>query len=223
MTFDSAQVLGTVFHRSRARATAFGLAAAIMLVPANLLPVMTIDLPGQGRTDTIFSGVVSLFESGLWPLGVIVFTASFLVPVLKLVGLTWLLVGTHRPGLASARTLTHLYRALDFIGRWSMLDVFLVAFLAGAVQFGRLATVTPQPGIMAFAAAVVFTMLATAAFDPRLLWRNERSPSAPRHPPSAPDGDSPPRDPSSPPPPSRPRAHASRRPRRGGGPAPLSP
>jgi paraquat-inducible protein A len=177
MTFDSQTVVNTLFARSRARAAAFGLAACVMLVPANLLPVMTIAIPGKARTDTIFSGVVSLFESGLWPLALIVFTASFLVPGLKLVGLAWLIAATHRPGTAHSRRLTHLYRTLDFIGRWSMLDVFLVAFLTGAVQFGRLATVEPRPGIIAFAAAVVLTMLATAAFDPRLLWRSVPSAS----------------------------------------------
>lgn len=170
MSTETAAPSRRLFPCSRARAAAFGLSAAIMLVPANVLPVMTIDMPGKGRTDTIFSGIASLFESGLWPLGVIVFAASFLVPVLKLAGLTWLLLATAHPPSPQARGLTKLYRTLDFIGRWSMLDVFLVAFLAGTVRFGRLATVTPEPGIIAFAAAVVLTMLATAAFDPRLLW-----------------------------------------------------
>ncbi len=155
---------------SRGRAAAFALSAAVMLIPANLLPVLSMDLPGELRTDTIFSGIVALCDQGLWPLALIVFTASFLVPVLKLGGLGWLLFATRRPVGEGALGLTKLYVTLDFIGRWSMLDVFLVAFLSGTVRFGALATVRPQPGIVAFAAAVVFTMLATDAFDPRAIW-----------------------------------------------------
>ena len=156
--------------RSRGRAAAFAISAAIMLIPANVLPVLSMDVPGEMRSDTIFSGIVALCEQGLWPLAAIVFTASFLVPFLKLGGLGWLLLATRRPVGEGALGLTKLYVTLDFIGRWSMLDVFLVAFLAGTVRFGAVATVRPQPGIVAFAAAVVFTMLATDAFDPRMLW-----------------------------------------------------
>ena len=162
----------TAASRSRGRAAAFAISAAIMLVPANLLPVLSMDVPGELRTDTIFSGIVALCDQGLWPLALIVFTASFLVPLLKLGGLGWLLFATRRPVGDCAPHLTRLYLTLDFIGRWSMLDVFLVAFLSGAVRFGALATVRPQPGIVAFAGAVVFTMLATDAFDPRALWNS---------------------------------------------------
>jgi paraquat-inducible protein A len=103
-----------------------------------------------------------------------------LVPVLKLAGIARLLWAVRRGGApANASRLTRIYAALDFIGRWSMLDVFLVAFLSGAVRFGRLALVEPRGGIVAFAAAVVFTMLATHAFDPHLLW--SESPSSPSH------------------------------------------
>lgn len=158
------------FSPSRSRAAAFAVAAAVMLVPANLLPVVSLEAPGNTRTDTIFSGIAGLFDQGLWPLGVLVFAASFLVPFLKLAGIGWLLIATRRPAPHRARTLTRLYATLDFIGRWSMLDVFLVAFLSGAVQFGAVAQVEPHRGIVAFGAAVVLTMLATAAFDPRLLW-----------------------------------------------------
>jgi paraquat-inducible protein A len=164
------RMLAAVFFRSRTRAAAFALSAAIMLVPANFLPVIHLDSPGESRTDTIFSSIVGLCEQGMWPLGAIVFTASFLVPLLKLAGLGWLIFVTRRPVEEHARGLTRLYALLDFIGRWSMLDVFLVSFLTGAVRFGAFATVEPRPGIIAFAAAVVLTMLATDAFDPHVLW-----------------------------------------------------
>jgi paraquat-inducible protein A len=159
-----------------ARAMAFGVAALFMLVPANVLPVLSSKLPGEVRTDTIYSGTVHLVQTGLWPIALIVFVASIMVPFLKLGGLWWLLWsvrhGTHHPV-----RMTKVFRVIDEIGRWSMLDVFLVAFLAGAVEFGGMASVEPRLGIVAFAAAVVLTMLATHAFDPRLLWPSPR-PSA---------------------------------------------
>ncbi len=152
------------------RATALACAAAVMLVPANLLPVLSTNTGGRVRTDTIMSGIASLWHDGLWAIAAIVFIASILIPLLKLVGLAWLLVAVRTRRTRHRRGLTKLYNILDLIGRWSMLDVFLVAFLAGAVQFGALATIEPRAGIIAFAAAVVLTVLATDAFEPRLLW-----------------------------------------------------
>ncbi|HWA08170.1 MAG TPA: paraquat-inducible protein A [Opitutaceae bacterium] len=160
-----------------ANASALAAAAAVMLVPANLLPVLTTRQPGQNRTDTIFSGTVQLWRSGLGAIAIIVFTASILIPMLKLLGLAWLILVARRRRIRNARRLTQLYAALDFIGRWSMLDVFLVAFLSGLVQFGALSSVEPRPGIVAFAVAVVFTVLATQAFDPRVLWREPQPPA----------------------------------------------
>jgi paraquat-inducible protein A len=164
-----------------ANASALGLAAAIMLVPANLLPVLTTHVSGRHRTDTIFSGTVELWRQGLWAIAAIVFIASIVIPALKLVGLGWLLFVARWRNPRDPRRLTRLYAALDFIGRWSMLDVFLVAFLAGLVQFGRFSTVEPRGGIVAFAVAVVLTVLATQAFDPRVLWRRAK-PSSPLSP-----------------------------------------
>jgi paraquat-inducible protein A len=160
------------------RVAALALAAVVMLVPANLIPVISTNLSGQVRNDTIFSGITALWKQGLWGIAAIVFTASILVPFLKLAGIAVLLFAArHRP-TRHARLLTRLYAAIDFIGRWSMLDVFLVAFLSGLVQFGSLASVAPRPGIIAFAAAVVLTMLATGAFDPRTLWLAPRPTSS---------------------------------------------
>lgn len=168
----------TTSSASPARAAALAVAAAIMLVPANVLPVMRMDIAGDTTTDTtIFSGVSLLCEQGLWGLGAIVFTASILVPLLKLAGMARLLWAARRGPSEDARKLTRLYAALDFIGRWSMLDVFLVAFLSGAVRFGKLATIEPRSGIIAFAAAVVLTMLSTMAFDPRWLWPEQGRPT----------------------------------------------
>ena len=160
------------------RSFAFTVAAAIMLIPANLLPILISDTGGIARIDTIYSGIVGLVESGLWPLAVIVAIASLLIPFIKLAGLVLLMVAARRGANRHARPLTRLYAVLDFIGRWSMLDVFLVAFLTSAVQFGRLSTVQPGTGIVAFAAAVILTILATHAFDPRTLWSQPEASSS---------------------------------------------
>ncbi len=165
------------WQRSSTTAAALALAAAAMLVPANLLPVLSTRSSGSDRSDTIFSGCVELWRQGLWAIALIVFTASIVIPVLKLAGLVWLLAAARRGDPGQSRRLTRVYAALDFIGRWSMLDVFLAAFLTGLVQFGGLSTVTPRSGIVAFAAAVVLTVLATRAFDPRILWAGGPAPS----------------------------------------------
>lgn len=161
---------------SRGRVVALALSAIVMLLPANLIPVIRTNISGTIRDDTIYSGIVNLWQQGLWGIAAIVFTASLLVPALKLVGLTILLVASHRGPSRHPQTLSRIYATLDFIGRWSMLDVFLVAFLSGLVQFGSLATISPQPGIVAFAAVVVLTMLATRFFDPRVLWPADQQP-----------------------------------------------
>jgi len=161
-----------VRFKNTSTAAALAVAAAIMLVPANLYPVLSTQISGRDRDDTIFSGAVELWRNGFGVIALIVFTASIVVPVLKLAGLGWLLLNA-RPGASGdARRLTRIYSALDFIGRWSMLDVFLAAFLTGLVQFGQLSAVVPRAGIVAFAAAVVLTVFATQAFDPRVLWRD---------------------------------------------------
>lgn len=156
---------------------AFALAAAFLMLPANFVPILHSELAGDVRTDTIWTGIVELYSKGLWPLAAIVFIASLAIPLFKLAGLGVLLFSVHR-GAAPRhlRPLTRLYAFLDVIGRWSMLDVFLVAFLAGVVRFGASAQVTPLPGIVAFALVVTLTILATRAFDPRLLWTPATAP-----------------------------------------------
>jgi paraquat-inducible protein A len=156
--------------RSNSNAAAFALAAAVMLVPANVLPVLATRTSGNDRTDTIFSGVVGLWHNGLWAIAAIVFVASIVIPFLKLAGLGWLLLKARRRTRGDEAPLTRVYTAIDFIGRWSMLDVFLGAFLTGLVQFGEFSTVEARSGIAAFAAAVVLTVLATQAYDPTAIW-----------------------------------------------------
>jgi len=162
---------------SQARSAAFGLAALIMLVPAYLLPVMSIENLGRAHHDTIFSGVWKLWHSGMWGVALIVFTASLLVPAFKLTGLAVLLAASRWPRRFASPSLERLYRIIHVIGRWSMLDIFLVAFLCGIVRFGGLATVVARPGAIAFATVVILTILATNAYDPRALQAPASRPS----------------------------------------------
>jgi paraquat-inducible protein A len=164
--------------RSNSNSAAFALAAVVMLVPANLLPVLDTETSGNNRSDTIFSGAVELWHNGLWAIAAIVFTASIVIPFLKLAGLAWLLLKTRRGVPGDVHKLARIYSAIDFIGRWSMLDVFLAAFLTGLVQFGEFSTVEARSGIVAFASAVVLTVLATQAFDPRTIWKAPPDPTS---------------------------------------------
>jgi len=153
-----------------ARSWAFLLAATALYLPANLLPVTnTASLAGP-QSDTIFSGIVYLWAAGSWVLAVIVFIASIAVPVSKLLVLSWLLISVQRRDRRFLAQRLQAYRVLELIGRWSMLDIFVVAMLAALVQIESLAELRPGPGAIAFGAVVVLTMLATHAFDPRLLW-----------------------------------------------------
>lgn len=162
---------------SQARSAAFGLAAVIMLVPAYALPVMSIENLGRAHQDTIFSGVWKLWHSGMWGVALIVFTASLLVPAFKLTTLAVLLAASRWPRRFASPSLERLYHIIHVIGRWSMLDIFLVAFLCGIVRFGGLATVVARPGALAFATVVILTILATNAYDPRAL--RDSSPASP--------------------------------------------
>ncbi len=145
-------------------------ASAILYVPANLMPVMTVVRFGRVNTYTILSGVQELARLGLWPLALLVFFASIVVPMVKLLSLAWFLLAIRRGSARWLRGRTVLYRLIDFVGRWSNIDVFMVSILVASLQFGTLTTVAPAPGIVSFAAVVVLTMLATAVFDPRLMW-----------------------------------------------------
>lgn len=155
---------------SLARSWALLIAAALLYIPANVLPVMTVISFGHGAPDTILSGVESLAAAGMWPLAALVFFASITVPVLKLIGMTVLLVSTARGSRTGLRERTRLYRIVDSIGRWSMIDVFMVSILTALVRLGAIASVHPGPGAMAFGAVVILTMLGAESFDPRLMW-----------------------------------------------------
>ena len=159
------------------RTWALLLAAVILYIPANLLPIMRTSSIVGSQEDTIMSGVVLFWTTGDWPLAVVVFVASILVPMLKLGVLTILVISAQRRTAWRPLQRTRLFRIVERIGRWSMLDIFLVAFLCGIVRFGGLATVVARPGALAFATVVILTILATNAYDPRAL--RDSSPASP--------------------------------------------
>jgi paraquat-inducible protein A len=152
------------------RSWALVTAAAILYVPANYFPVMTVVTFGSGEPDTIISGVRHLIASGMWPLALLVFFASITVPVLKLLSLVGLLIATQRRSRWRMRERTLLYRIVETIGRWSMIDIFMLSILVALVRLGSIASIEPGAGALAFAAVVVITMIAATAFDPRLMW-----------------------------------------------------
>lgn len=155
---------------SLAQASAFLAAAALLYVPANVLPVMVTQTIAGTESDTILSGVLVLIRSGSWPLGALVFFASIVVPLMKLLSLTLLIAWAARGRTPAPLQAARLYRVVEYVGRWSMLDVYAVTLLVGLVQIQSLATIRPGGGAVAFAAVVVLTMLAAQSFDPRLLW-----------------------------------------------------
>ncbi|HWQ09888.1 MAG TPA: paraquat-inducible protein A [Holophaga sp.] len=144
--------------------------AAVLYVPANLLPVMRIVSFGRVRTDTIMEGIIYFMKSGLWPLALLIFFASIIVPLLKIVILSSLLISLHRRSRWRPETRTRLYRLTVVIGRWSMVDIFVVTLMVAVVSTGALATIEPGPAAMAFALVVIATMIASHCFDPRMLW-----------------------------------------------------
>lgn len=158
--------------RSVTRAWALLLAAAIFYVPANLLPIMTVVRFGQGEPDTILSGVQHLLESGMWPLALLIFFASIIVPISKLSLLGFLLLSVQHRTHRLRRGRTALYRWMELFGHWSMVDVFLIAILVALVQMDSLTRIEPEEGASFFGAVVVLTMLASKSFDPRLIWDN---------------------------------------------------
>lgn len=156
--------------QSLARSWAYLVAAAILYVPANAYPVLETRTPTDSGPHTIAEGIAELFAGGSWLLALLVFFASILVPMLKMLAMALLILSVRMRSSWRLRERAELYRLLEFVGRWSMLDIYVVAMLVALVQLGALATVTAGPGALAFAAVVVLTMLSTQAFDPRLMW-----------------------------------------------------
>ena len=157
-------------RNSLQRTWALVVAAAVCYIPANMLPMMATTSFASSHADTIMGGVVYLFASGSWPLALIVLIASVMVPLGKLVALVYLLVSVQFVLPGSCHQRARLYRLVEVIGRWSMLDVFVVTFIVALVQLQPLMMVRPGPAVLFFAVVVVLTMIAAETFDPRLIW-----------------------------------------------------
>ena len=175
-------------EHSLQRTWAFLIAAAILYVPANALPVLTTNTLTSSESDTIMSGVVYLYTSGSWPLALIVLVASVMIPLGKIIALGYVLVSVQMRSATSNRQRTRLYRTVEFIGRWSMLDVFVDTFIVALVQLSPLMSVAPGPGVVYFMAVVVLTMFAAMSFDPRLIWDAARKTTPTLAPLAAPGG-----------------------------------
>jgi len=146
------------------------LTAITLYVPANLLPILNVISFGRAEADTIFSGVVALVESGDWPIAAIVFLASITIPALKLLGLTFLLISVQWKWRWRPRDRTKFYTIIEWIGRWSMIDIFVISMLVALIKLEQLATIEPGPAAICFAGVVIITMLAAMSFDPRHIW-----------------------------------------------------
>jgi paraquat-inducible protein A len=149
---------------------ALSLAALVLYVPANVYPILKMYLHGSYSESTVWDGVVTLMTHNEWAVAVIVFLASMVIPLVKLAGLFALVVTARMGWSRHLRERTWLYKFIDAIGPWAMLDVFLLAVLVALVKLSGWAKVVPGPGLLAFSAMVVLTMLASAAFDPKLIW-----------------------------------------------------
>ncbi len=158
------------------RTLALLLAAALLYIPANLLPMTITDSLLGSQQDTIMSGVIYFWQGGDYLVSVVIFTASIFIPMLKLLILGFLLIAVHQQASAKwhfrPEQCAVLYRVVEFVGRWSMIDVFVVSLLTALIQMQSIATILAGPGAVAFGAVVVLTMLASLSFDPRIIWDN---------------------------------------------------
>jgi paraquat-inducible protein A len=152
------------------RSWAFLIAAYVLYIPANALPIMDTSSLFDAQRDTILSGVVYLWTTGSWVTALIVFIASIVTPLLKLVTLSALVISVQKKSIWRPHLRARLYRVVSLVGRWSMLDIFVVAVLVALVQIQSIAVISAGPGAFAFGAVVVLTMFAAFSFDPRLIW-----------------------------------------------------
>lgn len=155
-------------RESLQRTWAYTIASLLLYFPANMLPILRVESFYGTQSSTILTGVIQFWEEGDYPVAIIIFVASVVIPILKIIAIVWLCfaatTGWQPLGM------TRLYRVTEFVGRWSMVDVFVVAILVGVVQLGSTISIHPGAGAVSFAAVVVLTMFAAMSFDPRLIW-----------------------------------------------------
>ncbi len=153
---------------------AWTIAALVMFFPANIYPIMVFYKLGITNETTILNGVSSLIKNGLYPIAIIIFIASFIIPFVKIIGLFFLLYNTKRYANISRSKQSQFYHLIEWLGPWSMLDVFVVTIMMAVVNLGFISSIESAPGLSYFALMVIFTMFAVSSFDPRLLWDIER-------------------------------------------------
>jgi paraquat-inducible protein A len=158
------------WSQSIERTWAWLITSVILYVPANTLPIMYTRFLGNETPNTILGGVVTLWHHGSYPIAAIIFIASIFVPIGKMIILAWLCISVQLKSSLARRHKTFFYRATEIVGRWSMVDVFVVGILAALIQMGNIMTILPGPAALAFATMVVTTMLAAISFDTRLIW-----------------------------------------------------
>ncbi len=152
------------------RTVALMIAAAVLYIPSHLLPIMTVVELGDVSENTIIAGMITFWKEGAYPIAIVIFSASILIPFLKIVTLSWLCAAATGRVHPSPTVLGRMYWFTELLGRWSMIDIFVVGIVVSLMQLGNYMTITPGPGALAFAGVVVLTMLAAMSFDPRLLW-----------------------------------------------------
>lgn len=174
---------GAVLRKRRTdslrRTSAFSLGALILYVPANIYPILSIELYGAYSENTVWDGCVKLFQDGQWLVAMIVFLASILIPLFKLLGLFYLTVTAKFNSPRRRMERTWIYRVIAVIGPWAMLDVFLLSILVALVKLQRIATILPGTGLLAFAAMVALTILASSSFDPMMIWESDNTNKTP--------------------------------------------
>ena len=173
-TFVVCPRCGTKLHarkpNSITRTWALIITAFIFYIPANVLPITHVISFGKAQSDTIMSGVIYFVKSGSWPIALVIFVASVFVPLLKLFLLTFLLISVQRKSKWRRKDRTRLYRVTEAVGRWSMVDIYVVTILVALVKLGSLATMRAGAGAIFFAGVVIITIFAAMSFDPRLIW-----------------------------------------------------
>lgn len=167
-------VCGSIVHQRKknsiSRTWALTAASIVLYIPANLLPVMDVQIFGDSTENTILQGVIQFYEHEMYFICAVVFVASFVVPIFKMAVLLYLLLTVHKGSRLSNMHKTRLCHILEYIGKWSMLDVYVVAVMAGLIKSGYMINITGGLGIVFFSAVVIMTMLASASFDTRLIW-----------------------------------------------------
>ena len=167
--------LHTRKKNSISRTWALILTAMMFYLPANILPITHLSQLGVVQSDTIISGVIYFFETGMWPIALIILIASIFIPLLKLIILIYLLISVQRRSTWRPRDRTRLYRITEVVGRWSMVDIYVVTILVALIKLGAVADIDAGPAALFFSAVVVITMLAAMSFDPRLIWDAQES------------------------------------------------